>query len=130
MAESKPAGKLVGSGEFDIAAEIDNVRAGVLAAPAPGTDPDSKQRLAKTLTAAGVEPPAGFTTDPVTDKAREAHTVSGDKERERLIKDAAEQRKLAAEDRGEEAKSEAPQGRTSAQDRQHTTAATKATQKT
>lgn len=65
------------------------------AVPAPGTDPDSQQRLAKTMVAAGVDPddlPDDLSVDPVTDEDREAHQERYDK-----AIAAAEKRQQAAD---------------------------------
>lgn len=66
--------------------------AGVLPA---GGDPDSRQRLAKHLVAAGLpagELPDGLSVEPVTDEDREAHRIEVERHRE-----AAEKRQAAAE---------------------------------
>jgi hypothetical protein len=111
---SEQRSKLTEHKEFDSAAEIDNVRASVAGTPAPGTDPDSRQRLAKTLASQDIDLPSGLSTDPVTEEDREAHVAKGDKERDRLVKEAAQQRKAAAQsdDNSGSSQHAAPQGRT------------------
>lgn len=76
-------------------AEIDKVRARILAAPAPGTDPDSKTRLAKHLEAAGVDLPSGYSADPVSDKDREEVVKAAEKREASLTAEAAKARAKA-----------------------------------
>jgi hypothetical protein len=130
MPDNRPEAKLTDKKQFDIVAEIDKVRSGVVAGPAPGSDPDSKQRLAKTLAAVDVDLPSGYSVDPVTPKDREAHVAKAEKDRARLVAEAAAARKAAYEAESEEPRSEPPQGRASQQERQHTTAASKPSAKT
>lgn len=67
--------------EFDINAETAKVREEVVAGAAPGTDPDSRQRLAKHLEAVGADLPDGVSSKPVTEKDREQHIAAAAKRR-------------------------------------------------
>lgn len=80
--------------EFDSEAEIARVRDEAMNAPPPGEDPDSRQRLAKTLAAAGVDLPGDLSVDPVTEEDRLAYV---DKVASPEAKAAASDRKKAAE---------------------------------
>lgn len=71
--------------EFNIAEEIANVHAAVAAALPPQENPEARLRLAKTLTAAGVDLPDGLTTDPVTDEDREAYVAKADTARDKIL---------------------------------------------
>lgn len=96
-----------------------------LRVPAPGGDPDSRQRLAKTLVAAGMDKedlPDGLSTEPVTDEDREdaVQEAAAAEERRTAALDkanAAADKAQAAADRkyaaGESqvGKTTAPQGR-------------------
>lgn len=92
-------------GSFDAEAETARVREAIINAPAPGSDPDSRQRLAKSLVASGVDLPDGLSTDPVTDEDREAHvagsadTNSTDEDREGGKLTAAQRRAAAGTSR-------------------------------
>lgn len=50
-------------GVYDVVAETDRLREQVIKASEPGTDPDSKRRLAKHLAAAGEKVPSHLRTD-------------------------------------------------------------------
>jgi len=72
------------------------------AVPAAGSDPDSQQRLAKTLVAAGVDPddlPEGMSVEPITDEDRaEAQMVHEEATAAQDARtEAAEKRAEAAE---------------------------------
>jgi len=94
------------NGPAAVEAEVASVREGVVAAPEPGTDPDSRQRLAKTLVASGVDLPDGLSTDPVTDKDREASVKAAEKRREGLTKQAE-----SGDDAGDDTKDAATRAR-------------------
>lgn len=70
--------------EFDAQAETDRVRFEAIASPEPGQDPDSRQRLAKTLAAANVKLPAGLSVDPVTAEDREQFVEAAGRRAEAL----------------------------------------------
>lgn len=74
-------------GMFDAEAETARVREQVAAAPAPGTDPEAKRRVAKTLAAQGIDPPEGYSTDPITEEDRAKFLEDNDKELERQRKE-------------------------------------------
>ena len=83
--------------EFDSYAEIARVRAGVMAAPAPGSDPDSKQRIAKELQSRGIELPDGYAVEPVTDEDRDVHRTSGDENYDKYVKEHEDARQRDTE---------------------------------
>lgn len=84
--------------EFDSYAEIARVRASVMAAPPTGSDPDSKQRIAKELQARGIELPDGYTVDPVTDEDRTVHTESSNEDYDKYVKEHEDARDTAHEE--------------------------------
>lgn len=84
--------------EFDSYAEIARVRASVMAAPPTGSDPDSKQRIAKELQARGIELPDGYTVDPVTDEDRTVHTESSNGDYDKYVKQHEDARKRDGSD--------------------------------
>jgi len=88
--------------EFDSYAEIARVRAGVMAAPAPGSDPDSKQRIAKELQSRNIELPDGYAVDPVTDEDRTVHTESGADNYDKYLKQHEDARERDGHDTAHE----------------------------
>jgi hypothetical protein len=78
--------------EFDVEAETARVREEAMTAPTPGQDPDSQQRLAKHLAAAGVKIPAGLSVDPITEEDRVAYV-----EKTSPVATAAKARQAVAE---------------------------------
>jgi hypothetical protein len=111
---------------FDITDEMARVHSSVAAAQPPGSDPDSKLRLAKTLAAQGVDLPDGYSLDEVTEKDRVEHAEKADKDRDKLYaqrtraqRDADEKAQQAEEDEEKDAKVSAAQKRAAASGSPH-----------